>query len=73
VQEAEVVMLLKEAEDGAMRVSMRSRPSVDVSAIASALDGGGHRQAAGCTIPGPYSRARATLVEVFDHELEPLT
>jgi len=73
VQEAEVVMLLKETEDGAMRVSMRSRPSVDVSAIASALDGGGHRQAAGCTIPGPYSRARATLVEAFDHELERLT
>ena len=66
VQEAEVVMLLKETEDGEMRVSMRSRPSVDVSAIACALDGGGHRQAAGCTIPGPYSRARATLVEVFD-------
>ncbi len=66
VQEAEVVMLLKETEDGAMRVSMRSRPSVDVSAIATTLDGGGHRQAAGCTIPGPYPRARATLVEVFD-------
>jgi bifunctional oligoribonuclease and PAP phosphatase NrnA len=64
--EAEVVMLLKETEEGAVRVSMRSRPGIDVSAIASLLDGGGHRQAAGCTLPGPYERAKADLVAAFD-------
>jgi bifunctional oligoribonuclease and PAP phosphatase NrnA len=45
---------------------MRSRPEVDVSAIATALNGGGHRQAAGCTVPGPRERAKALIIETFD-------
>lgn len=66
IEEAEVVMLLKETEEGDVKVSLRSRPAVDVSAIASALGGGGHRQAAGATIPGPQERARQTLLETYD-------
>jgi phosphoesterase RecJ-like protein len=66
VIEADVVMLLKETPEGEVRVSMRSRPSVDVSAIATSLGGGGHRQAAGCTIAGPFARARAELIDAFD-------
>ncbi|GAC1473063.1 MAG: bifunctional oligoribonuclease/PAP phosphatase NrnA [Chloroflexota bacterium] len=66
VQEAVVVMLLKENDDGDVRVSMRSRPEVDVSAIATALGGGGHRQAAGCTVPGPFPKAKEVLLEAFD-------
>lgn len=66
VEEAEVVMLLKEREDGSVRVSMRSRPEVDVSAIATVLGGGGHRQAAGCTLPGPFSSTKETLLTAFD-------
>lgn len=66
IVEADVVMLLKEDEDGTMRVSMRSRPRVDVSLIAAAFDGGGHRQAAGCTIPGPAAEARAALIAAYE-------
>jgi phosphoesterase RecJ-like protein len=66
IEEAEVVMLLKERPDGDYRVSMRSRPAVDVAAIASALGGGGHRQAAGCSLPGPVDAALAALVETYD-------
>jgi phosphoesterase RecJ-like protein len=66
VEEAETVMLLKENPDATVRVSMRSRPAVDVSAIATSFGGGGHRQAAGCTLPGPIGEARRLLVEAFD-------
>jgi phosphoesterase RecJ-like protein len=66
IEEATVVMLLKETEEGEMRVSMRSRPEVDVSAIASTLGGGGHRQAAGCTLPGPVETAKTLLIETYD-------
>jgi phosphoesterase RecJ-like protein len=66
IEEAEVVMLLKETEEGEVRISMRSRPGVDVSTIATALGGGGHRQAAGCTIPGPPEKAKALLIETYD-------
>jgi phosphoesterase RecJ-like protein len=66
IEEADVAILLKEAEDGAVKVSMRSRPHIDVSAIAFALGGGGHRQAAGCTVAGPRERAQQTLIDTYD-------
>lgn len=66
VVEAETVMLLKETPEGEIRVSMRSRPAIDVAAIATALGGGGHRQAAGCTLPGPVESARRTLIATYD-------
>jgi phosphoesterase RecJ-like protein len=47
--EAEVAVVLKEDDTGELRVSMRSKGQVDVSKVASALGGGGHRYAAGFT------------------------
>lgn len=64
--EATVVVLLKETENEEIRVSLRSRPEVDVSKIASSLGGGGHRQAAGCTIAGTFTDAKRVLTEAFD-------
>lgn len=52
-REAEVSCVLKEAPDGSIRVSLRSRGAVDVSAIAARHGGGGHRFAAGFTVPEP--------------------
>jgi phosphoesterase RecJ-like protein len=45
--EAEVACVLKQDDRGVWRVSMRSKGRVDVSAIALAHGGGGHRFAAG--------------------------
>lgn len=47
--EAEVAAVLKQDDTNAWRVSMRSKGSIDVSRVAVALDGGGHRFAAGFT------------------------
>jgi phosphoesterase RecJ-like protein len=47
--EAEVAMVCKESADGRWTVSMRSKGALDVSAVAVALGGGGHRFAAGFT------------------------
>ncbi|HZU13038.1 MAG TPA: bifunctional oligoribonuclease/PAP phosphatase NrnA [Chloroflexota bacterium] len=66
IEEADVVMLLKEAENGELRVSLRSRPGIDVSSIAVALGGGGHKQAAGATLPGPPDHAKRLLLETYD-------
>jgi phosphoesterase RecJ-like protein len=48
-EEADVACLLKPVGDGQWSVSLRSRGATDVSAIAVALGGGGHRLAAGFT------------------------
>ena len=48
-READVAVVLKEDEDGSWRVSTRSRGRTDVGAVCVALDGGGHRLAAGFT------------------------
>lgn len=66
--EAEVAMVLKEDDRGDLRVSMRSKGIVDVSAVAMALGGGGHRYAAGFTansrdVERVVASVRRTLVD----------
>ncbi|SCX53385.1 phosphoesterase RecJ domain-containing protein [Klenkia marina] len=48
-EEADVACVLKGTPDGAWNVSLRSRGGTDVSAVAIAMGGGGHRMAAGFT------------------------
>jgi len=51
IRGVEVAILLRPGPRG-VRVSMRSRGRVDVSQLAERFDGGGHHNAAGCTMPG---------------------
>lgn len=46
----EVACILKEVEDDVVRVGLRSKNYVDVSAIAKKFNGGGHKKASGCTV-----------------------
>jgi len=56
-RESDVAMLLKEAGQGRVKVSLRSRGRVDVGAIAVAFGGGGHHNAAGFTFTGSVEAA----------------
>jgi bifunctional oligoribonuclease and PAP phosphatase NrnA len=60
-QEAEVAVVLKEADDGAWQGSVRSRAAVDVGRAAAALGGGGHARAAGFTAHGTPDQVMAAL------------
>ena len=62
VKEIEAVAFFKEIEPGAYRISMRSKGDVDVNAVARTFGGGGHKNAAGCSMTGTYAEVRATLV-----------
>jgi phosphoesterase RecJ-like protein len=53
----EAAAFLLELPEGRIRVSLRSKGTVDVSAIAERLGGGGHENAAGVTLEGPLPRA----------------
>jgi len=60
--EAEVAAVLKEIEPGQWSVSLRAKPGVDVSVLASSFGGGGHRFAAGYSPPGTAGDVVAALV-----------
>ena len=59
-----VTVFLKQWEPDAVRVSLRSRGELDVRAIAARFGGGGHTNAAGCTIPGGLEAARRAVVRL---------
>ncbi|WP_137724854.1 DHH family phosphoesterase [Prescottella subtropica] len=59
--EAEVAAVFKETAPQSWSVSLRSKASVDVAAVASGLGGGGHRFAAGYTADGPVDTVVAAL------------
>jgi phosphoesterase RecJ-like protein len=61
--------LFRESDAGTTRVSLRSTGLVDVARIAVAFGGGGHRNAAGCTLPVDLATARQNLVEVAVREV----
>ncbi|MGL6105924.1 DHH family phosphoesterase [Romboutsia sp.] len=50
IEGVEVGILLKEKKENEVKVSLRSKNYVDVSAIAKEFGGGGHIRAAGCTV-----------------------
>ncbi len=63
--EAGVACLLKEAAPGVVKGSLRSRGVVNVAAIAEALGGGGHHNAAGFTVEGSPEQAIAKVRELL--------
>jgi phosphoesterase RecJ-like protein len=62
VGEVEAVALLKECEPGVYRTSLRSKGDVNVAKVAEKFGGGGHRNAAGCTLRGAWEDAENMIV-----------
>lgn len=62
-REIQAVVFFKVGSAGEVRVSMRSKYDVDVRAVANAYGGGGHKNAAGFTVPGRLSDVRPPIVD----------
>ena len=60
---SKLAAILYETRDG-WRVSMRSRPGIDVARICSVFGGGGHPRAAGCTVIGDRAELRRFVQRV---------
>jgi len=58
----EVAVFLRELPEKRIRVSLRSKGKVNVAVIAERLGGGGHGNAAGCTLEGPLGRAMEEIL-----------
>ena len=66
----DVVAFFKQTEPGIVRVSLRSKGSIDVRSVAVRFGGGGHTNAAGCTIEADLPEARRTLTPLLEQILE---
>ncbi|MFO7322611.1 MAG: bifunctional oligoribonuclease/PAP phosphatase NrnA [Chloroflexota bacterium] len=65
VTQAMIAVVFREKANGDIEISLRSKPGYDVSQVAFSLGGGGHRQAAGATIPGPLEAARERVMPLL--------
>ena len=68
IADVEAAVFLRELPEQRIRMSLRSKGKINVAAIAERLGGGGHENAAGCTVDGPLARAlEEILAELRPH------
>ena len=65
VKDIQAVAFFKEAGQDDWRVSMRSKGDADVGAIARAHAGGGHKNAAGCSVRGRLSELQEAFLALL--------
>jgi phosphoesterase RecJ-like protein len=62
IEGVEVVVFFKQWEPGVVQISLRSKGSVDVRRVAASFGGGGHRNAAGCSVNGDLADVRKVVI-----------
>ncbi len=65
----EVAAFFRELPDQRIRMSLRSKGQVDVAIAAEHFGGGGHRNASGCTLPGPLHTAADAMLSFLRSEI----
>ena len=63
IASVKVAALFREIGPGSVKVSLRAKGEVNVGRIAAAFGGGGHTNAAGCTIAGNLAEARDAILK----------
>jgi bifunctional oligoribonuclease and PAP phosphatase NrnA len=66
VKEIQAVVFFKQLEGEEYRVSLRSKGDVDIGSVAKEFGGGGHKNAAGCTVTGPIDTVQKRFVQMID-------
>jgi phosphoesterase RecJ-like protein len=65
IQGMRACVLFRERRDGAVKLSLRSVPSINVAAIAQRWGGGGHAQAAGALLHMSLTDAQAEVLPLL--------
>lgn len=66
-----ISVVFEELEDGATRISLRSKDDrIDVGEIAKQFNGGGHKAAAGARIEGPQEKTQRAVLAAVKQSLE---
>jgi phosphoesterase RecJ-like protein len=63
VKDIQAVAFFKEIASNDFRISLRSKGNVDVNRVANVFGGGGHKNAAGCSLNGVYPDVRRKIVD----------
>ena len=61
---------LRELEPGQIKLSLRTGPRVNATAVCRRLGGGGHRAAAGATLSGTMAEAKAAVLAAIQASLQ---
>lgn len=69
VADIDIVVFLKEVNPCVYRASLRSKDSVNVARVADDFGGGGHRNAAGCTMYGDLRSVERRLIRRLQEAL----
>lgn len=63
VEGVKVSVLIRETNEGLWKASLRSKDDINVSKVAGKFGGGGHKNAAGCTLEGDVDGIRKILLD----------
>lgn len=64
IRGVEVAIFFRQLEDKKFKVGFRSKGKVNVAAFSAALGGGGHHNAAGCTVEGTLDYVKETVYKI---------
>jgi phosphoesterase RecJ-like protein len=70
IRGVQVAVLLREEGDGLVKASLRGKGVVPVNRIAHRFGGGGHENAAGCTLRGTLDEATSALLAAVGESLD---
>ena len=70
VKDIQAVVFFKQIEGEEYRVSLRSKGDVDVGSVAKAFGGGGHKNAAGCTVTGAIDSVQKLFIQKIEQAIE---
>lgn len=66
IESVKIAALLRQVKPGKVKISLRSRGSVDVTLVAREFGGGGHKNASGASYDGDIDKAEKLLVEAME-------
>jgi len=69
IRGVEVAIFFRQVEERRVKVSFRSKGKVNVAVFSAALGGGGHHNAAGCTVEATLDEAKARVYALMDEIL----
>ena len=70
VKEIQSVVFFKQNEGDEYRVSMRSKGDIDIGGVAKQFGGGGHKNAAGCSVTGPIDALQKMFLEKIEQAID---